>query len=182
MSYGAHAMTVYGLAAEFTDVDEILMAAQRAREAGYRRMEAYTPFPVHGLSEAIGFHENRVPWIVFMGGLIGAAAGFSLQYYTAVLDYPLNVGGRPLLPLPQMVPITFEATILFASLSAFLAVLAINKLPQPYHPIFNAENFKRASQDRFFLCIESQDALFDDTETRAFLESLDPQNVSRVEG
>jgi hypothetical protein len=172
---------VYGMAAEFTDVDEILMAAERARDAGYKRMDAYTPFPVHGLSEAIGFHENTVPWLVFIGGLVGATAGLSLQYYVSVLDYPMNIGGRPLFSLPQFVPITFECTILFASLTAFFGMLGMNQLPQPYHPIFNASNFGRASQDRFFLCIESDDALFDETETRSFLESLNPQQVSLVE-
>ncbi|HVT12083.1 MAG TPA: DUF3341 domain-containing protein [Fimbriimonadaceae bacterium] len=171
----------YGMIAEFEEAEELVKAAQAAREAGYKRMEGYSPFPVHGLSEAIGFKDNRVPWIIFLSGLVGGCFGFTMQYWISVIDLPLNVGGKPMNSIPSFVPITFECTILFGVLSAFLSVLALNLLPQPYHPIFNANGFERASQDRFFLCIESDDPLFDDEGTREFLEGLSPLTVSEVE-
>lgn len=180
--YHKHVDKPHALVAEFVHPDDILAAANRAREAGYKKIEAYSPFPMHGMSEAIGFKDQRVPWIVFLGGLTGAFCGFGLQYYVAVWDYPLNVGGRPLVSIPSMVPITFEATILFASLGAFIGMLAMNFLPQPYHPIFNTPNFERASQDRFFLAIEANDPQFDMDATRTFLEGLQPEAVSYVEG
>jgi hypothetical protein len=170
----------YGIIAEFEDSEDLVHAAAAAKEAGYKRMEGYSPFPVHGLSDAIGFKDNRVPWIVFLAGLTGAVGGFSMQYYISVIDLPLNVGGRSLSSVPSFFPVTFECTILFAVLSAFGSVLALNLLPQPYHPIFNAKNFERASQDRFFLCIEADDPLFDDEGTKEFLQSLHPIEVSEV--
>jgi len=170
------------MVAEFVHPDDVLAAAKAARDAGYKRIEAYSPFPLHGMSEAMGFRDQRVPWIVFLGGLTGAVCGFALQYYIAVWDYPLNVGGRPLISLPQMVPVTFESTILFAAMGAFIGMLAMNFLPQPYHPIFNTPNFERASQDRFFLAIEAHDPKFDHDDTRKFLEGLSPEAVNYVEG
>ena len=144
-------------------------------------MDAYTPFPVEGLSEAIGFHKTRVPLIVLVGGIIGCVGGFLLQYWVAVIDYPLNVGGRPLNSWPSFIPVTFELTILFAALSAFLGVLALNGLPMPYHPVFNVEQFQLASRNRFFLCIEAADPRFDRDATRRFLEAMGPQGVYDVE-
>lgn len=170
----------YGIIAEFAEAEDLVHAAAAAKEAGYKRMEGYSPFPVHGLSDAIGFKDNRVPWIVFLAGVTGGCGGFAMQYYISVIDLPLNVGGRPMNSVPSFVPVTFECTILFAVLSAFLSVLALNLLPQPYHPIFNAKNFERASQDRFFLCIESDDPLFDDEGTKEFLAGLHPLDVSEV--
>lgn len=172
---------LHGIIAEFRSAEELLHAARRAREAGYTQMDAYSPFPLHGLSEAIGFEDHKVPWTVFIAGVIGAIAGFSLQYYISVVDYPLNVGGRPLLSWPAFIPVTFETTVLFAAFGAFIGMLVFNGLPQPYHPIFNAPRFERASQDRFFLCIEAKDPLFDRTKTRQFLESLGASLVSEVE-
>lgn len=170
----------YGYVAEFEEAEDLLRAARSAKDAGYKRLEGYSPFPIHGLSEAIGFRDNRVPWIVFLAGMAGASFGYGLQYYVSAIDYPLNVGGRPLNSLPAFVPVTFECTILFAALSAFLSVIALNFLPQPYHSIFNTPGFERASQDRFFLCVESDDPLFDNEGTREFLEGLNPVAVSMV--
>jgi hypothetical protein len=171
----------YGMVAEFRHADQILAAAHRARENGYTRMEGYTPFPVHGLSEALGFQEARVPWVVFAGGLMGAMGGLALQVYVSVFDYPLNVGGKPLLSLPAFIPVTFECTILLAALGAFFGMFAMNGLPKPYHPIFSAPNFERASQDRFFLCIEARDPMYDADEARAFMETLGAESVSAVD-
>lgn len=170
----------YGIVAEFEDGDALIHAAEAARHAGYKRMEGYSPFPVHGLSEAIGFHDNRVPWLVFLAGLTGGCFGYWMQFYISVVDLPLNVGGKPINSTPSFVPITFELTILFAVLTAFWSVLLLNWLPQPYHPIFNAPGFERASQDRFFLCIEREDPLFDGEGTREFLQGLDPIAVNEV--
>lgn len=180
--FSRHKDKIHAMVAEFETPDDLLHAAEAAREAGYKKIEAYSPFPIHGMSEAIDFKDQRVPWIVFMGGFTGMVCGFALQYYTAVWDYPLNIGGRPLMSFPQMVPVTFECTILFASLGAFLGMLGMNLLPQPYHPIFNTPNFDRASQDRFFLAIESNDVQFDAKEIEKFFKKLKPANVSLVEG
>jgi hypothetical protein len=177
-----HTSSLYGLVAEFKDPEDILQAAKRVREAGYRRMDAYTPFPVHGMDEAIAFEDNRVPWTIFICGLLGAAGGYFLQYYISVMDFPINSGGRPYHSWPAFIPVTFECTILLASFGAFIGMLAYNGLPKPYHPIFNAPRFELASQDRFFLCIEAADPKFDREETERFLESLKPQLVSAVEG
>lgn len=170
----------YGVVAEFDSADQLKVAARKAREEGYRRIEAYSPFPIHGLSEAAGFKDEKVPWVVFLGGLLGASCGYALQYYTSVIDYPLNVGGKPLNSLPMFFPVTYECTILFASFGAFLGMLAINKLPQPYHGSFNTPNFERASQDKFFLAIEADDEKFDEVDTKQFMETLDANNVSLV--
>lgn len=181
MSYDASTPSeAYALVAEFDSADRLVEAAEAARLEGYTVMDAYSPFPIHGLSEAIGFHDKRVPWIVFAAGVIGAFAGYSLQYYVSVFDNPFDVGGKPLVSLPSFIPITFEATVLFAALSAFLSVLVLNGLPKPYHSIFNTPGFERASQDRFFLAIEVKDKLFDPTATKGFLEGLAPLAVSEV--
>ncbi len=171
---------VYGLLAEFEDPEELVAAAHRTREAGFRALDAYTPMPVPGLSEAIGFRHTRLPWVVFTGGAVGALTGFFLQLYAAAVDYPLNVGGRPLNSWPAFVPITFELTILGAASFAFFGLLALNGLPTPYHPLFNVDEFERASRDRFFLCVKSKDRQFDRARTREFLESLGPHAISEV--
>ena len=172
---------LYGLMAEFRTPEALLDAARRASREGFKRMDAYTPFPVDGLAEAIGFHRTRVPLIVLIGGIIGCLGGFFLQYWAAVIDYPINVGGRPLNSWPAFIPVTFEMTILVAALSAFLGVLALNGLPMPYHPVFNVEQFELASRNRFFLCIEAADPLFDRERTGKFLEGLAPEGVYEVE-
>ncbi len=172
---------MFGLIAEFDNAPALLEAARKANAAGYRKMDAYSPLPVEGLSEAIGFKGSRLALIVFFGGLIGAVAGFGLQAFASVIDYPWNVGGRPLLSWPSFIPVTFELAILFASLAAVFGMMALNGLPMPYHPVFNAPNFESASRDRFFLCIEARDPKFDAEEARRFLESVDPLEVSEVD-
>jgi hypothetical protein len=144
-------------------------------------MDAYTPLPVEGLAEAIGVRHTWIPLIVLLGGLTGCVGGFFLQYWIAVSDYPINVGGRPLNSWPSFIPVTFELTILLAALSAVLGLFAVCRLPTPYHPVFNVPQFQMASQNRFFLCIESRDARFDPDGTRRFLSSLRPQGVYDVE-
>lgn len=174
------AASTYALVAEFDSVEALVAAADAARHAGYTKMDAYSPFPIHGLSEAIGFKDKKVPWMVLAGGLVGAFAGYTLQWYTSVIDYPLNVGGKPLNSLPAFVPITFEATVLFAALTATFGMLALNGLPQPHHSIFNTPGFERASQDRFFLAVEAKDPQFDLVKTKEFLETTSPLTVSEV--
>ena len=172
---------IYGLMAEFDSPEDLLAAARCAHAQGYRHMDAYTPFPVKGLAEAIGFHRTRLPLIVLIGGIVGCVGGFLLQYYLSVIDYPLNVGGRPFNSWPSFIPVTFELTILVAALSAVLGMLALNGLPMPYHPVFNVPRFELATRNRFFLCIEATDPQFDRAGTKRFLESLTPQGVYEVE-
>jgi len=175
------ATRIYGLLAEFDAPEPLVTAAERAYADGYRHMDAHTPFPVHGLAEAVGFHTNRVPLLVLIAGILGAGLGFFSQYWAAVIDYPINVGGRPLNSWPAFIPITFEVTILAAAVTAVLGMLALNGLPQPYHPVFNAPRFALATRDRFFLCIEATDPRFDPVATRAFLEGLGAREVTDVE-
>ncbi len=144
-------------------------------------MDAYSPFPVDGLAEALGFRRTRVPFVVLIGGIIGCFGGFFLQYWVSVIDYPINIGGRPLNSWPSFIPVTFELTILLAALSAFFAVLALNGLPMPYHPVFNVERFELASRSRFFLCIEAADPRFDGEKTRKFFAEAGAQGVYEVE-
>lgn len=170
----------YGMMAEFSDAEPLLAAARRARRAGYTAMDAFTPFPVEGLAEVVGAERNRVPLATLLGGIFGGGFAYFSLWYINVIDYPLNVGGRPLHSWPSFVPITFELTILFAAFGALIGMLIFNRLPELYHPVFSAPHFERASQDRFFLVIEKEDPLFDLDETRAFLMSLRPINVSVV--
>ena len=172
---------IYGLIAEFDGPNELVAAARRAHDAGYRRMDAYTPIPIEELAEALGFHRNRLPLIVLIGGIVGCVSGYLLQYWVSVIAYPLNIGGRPLNSWPSFIPVTFETTVLVAALSAVLGMLALNGLPTPYHPVFNVPRFKLATRDRFFLCIESTDAQFEAERTRSFLMGLGPREVTDVE-
>jgi hypothetical protein len=172
---------LYGLMAEFDNPTAVVEAARTTYDAGYRRINAYSPYPIEELAEAIGFHKTRLPVIVLIGGIIGGLVGYGLQYYVAVIDYPLNVGGRPFHSWPSFIPITFEMTVLFAAFSAVFGMLALNKLPMPYHPVFNAPRFALASRDRFFLVIEARDPKFDHDATWKFMESLNPKEVVDVE-
>ncbi|MGE5193753.1 MAG: DUF3341 domain-containing protein [Deltaproteobacteria bacterium] len=163
---------LYGLLAEFEEGDVLLAAARQAYAAGYRKMNGYTPFPIHGLPQALGQKPTRVPLATLIGGILGGSAGYFMLYYASVVSYPINVGGRPLHSWPAFIPITFEMTVLGAAFAAFFGMLALNGLPHPYHPLFNVPAFSLASRDRFFLCIQAGDPLFDSIQSRQFLENL----------
>jgi Protein of unknown function (DUF3341) len=171
---------VYGLMAEFENPTALVAAVRAAREKGYRRLDAYTPFPIEELTDALHLHHNKLPLIVLIGGILGGLTGYLLQYYVTVFDFPINVGGRPLHSWPAYIVITFELTILFAAIFTVLGLLALCGLPMPYHPVFNVPRFALASRNRFFLCIEARDPLFDREGTSAFLETLEPREVAEV--
>ena len=170
----------YGLMAEFDDVNTVITAARRVYGAGYRKIDAYSPFPVEELSEAIGFHKNGVALVCLVGGLLGCTGAFTLQWWINTISYPINIGGRPLNSWPSFIIVTFEMTILFSGLSAVFGMLALNGLPMPYHPVFNVPRFEFASKDRFFIVIFSSDRNYDPTRTRQFLEGLNPISVAEV--
>jgi Alternative complex III, ActD subunit len=172
---------LYGLMAEFETPEKILEAALRTHAAGYRRIDAFSPIPVEGLAEAVGFDWTSLPIVVFFGGLLGGSTGFTMCWYANVISFPLNVGGKPLNSWPMWIPITFELTILGAALTAVFGMLAMNGLPTPYHPVFNVSRFALASSDRFFLCIKARDKNFDLNRTKAFLEELKPNGVFEIE-
>jgi hypothetical protein len=171
----------YGLLAEFADSNALLEAAERVTEAGYTKTDAFSPFPIHGMSEAIGFHERKVAPIILGGGITGFLTGFGLQYWTQVIAYPMNIGGRPQYSWVAWIPPTFETTILFAAFAAVFGMLGLNGLPRPYHPVFNHPRFSRASQDGFFLVIEATDPKFDAIQTRTFLARLGATEIVDVE-
>ncbi len=173
-------LTIYGMMAEFDSASDLVAAARRTREEGYHKIDAYSPFPVEGLAEEIGFRKNSVPLVVLIGGLLGCMSGYALQYWVSAVSYPINVGGRPYNSWPAFIVVTFEMTILFAGLAAVLGMLALNGLPMPYHPVFNVPRFAFATRDRFFLIIFSSDAKYDAVATRAFLETLGPRSISEV--
>lgn len=170
----------YGLVAEFDSAHGLVQAAEKAREAGYKRMDAYSPFPIEGLMDALGHRTTLLPLVVLLGGILGGIGGYFLQYYTSIYSYPLNVGGRPLHSWPMFIPVTFECTILGAALAAVFGMLGLNGLPMPYHPLFHLERFALASRDRFFLAIRAIDPKFDLKETRRFLESVGAREVMEV--
>lgn len=172
---------ICGLMAEFASEKEILAATKSAYEHGYRKMDAFAPFPVEGLAEALGRNKTGVPLMVLIGGISGGISGYFLQWWAMAVDYPLNIGGRPYNSWPAFIPITFEMTVLISAFAAIFGMLALNRLPRPYHPVFNVPEFERASTDKFFLCIDAEDAKFDLTATRMFLESLKPEKISEVE-
>ena len=173
--------SLYGLMAEFEDPNSLVAAARRGHEEGYRCLDAYSPFPIEELHEALGAHHTKLPLIVLIGGIVGGLAGYGLQYWASVIAYPLNIGGKPLHSWPAFIPVTFETTILGAALSAVLGMLALNGLPMPYHPVFNVPRFALASRNRFFLVIQSTDAKFTLDGTREFLQSLNPREVMTVD-
>ncbi|MDT5120585.1 MAG: hypothetical protein QOC96_67 [Acidobacteriota bacterium] len=167
--------------AEYENPTDLVEAARQTYDAGYRRINGYSPFPIPELWEAIGFHKTRLPIIVLIGGIIGGLAGYFMMYYMEVIDYPINVGGRPFHSAPSFMPITFETTVLCAALAAVFGMLALNKLPQPYHPVFNVERFALATRDRFFLVIEARDPKFDYEKTHEFMKTLNAKEVVDVE-
>ena len=180
MAIGKIREGLYGVVAEFNDPQTLLDAAVAVRERGYTSIDAFSPFPIHGLAEAIGFHKSRLSLIVLTMGLLGGAGGFFMQWYANVVAYPLNIGGKPLNSWPAWIPITFECTILLAALGAVFGMLALNGLPMPYHPVFNVRRFDSASRDKFFLVIQARDPRFRLEEARSFLQTLGPREVTDV--
>ncbi len=180
-SHGTAPAGPFGVAARFENVSDLVAAARGAREAGYTRMDAYTPFPVHELDEALAIPRTILPKLVFGAGLAGCIGGFAMQYWMAAVDYPLNIGGKPLNSWPQWVPVAYECTILLAALTAVFGLFLLNGFPEPYHPMFNVKGFDRVSTDAFFLCIEAADPKFDREATRRFLEQHHASEVTEVE-
>ena len=173
---------VYGMMAEFDSAQALIDAARHTHQAGYQKIDAYSPFPIEGLAEEIGFHHNAVPLVVLIVGIIGGLTGYLMQYWMAVISYPVNVGGRPYHSWSSFIIITFELTILFGGISAVFGMLALNGLPMPYHPVFNVPRFALASKDRFFLIVFASDPKYDAKGTRQFLESLHARSISEVPG
>jgi hypothetical protein len=169
----------YGLMAEFSTHEELVHAAKKAYENGFRKMDGYAPFPVEDLAEALG-KRTRLPLFVLIGGIIGGLSAYYMEWDANVISYPVNIGGRPLNSWPAFIPIVFELTVLAAALTAFFLSLGLSGLPKPYHPVFNVPEFERASQDRFFLCIEARDRIFHPQQTREFLQSLRPLTITEV--
>jgi hypothetical protein len=174
------APTLFGLLAEFDSATAIVSAARKTREAGYTKIDAYTPFPIHEMDDALKLRRTRLPWLVLCGGITGMIGGFALQYWASTMAYPLNIGGRPMASWPAFIVPAYETTILLSALTAVVGMIALCGLPQPYHPVFNVPEFSHASADRFFLSIETADPKFDLAATRAFLEGLGPLGVSDI--
>jgi hypothetical protein len=173
---------LYGLMAEFEDPTSLVEAARRTYDEGYRRFDSFSPFPIHEIFTAMHLEDRRVPWLVLGGGITGLLAGLGLQVWVSAIAYPLNIGGRPYLSWPMFVPVTFELTILFASLAAVFGMFMLNGLPMPYHPVFNVARFvEHASQDKFFLAIEATDPKFNHEATRTFLQALGAREINDVE-
>ena len=180
MSHAATPPAIYGLMAEYETPTELVEACKAAYAEGYREMDAYSPFPIEEASEAIGVHRSAVPLVTLLGGLLGGLSGFALQYWINVIDYPLNIGGRPYDSWPAFIVPTFEMTILFAGLVGTFGMFAMNGLPRPYHPVFNVDQFSKVTRDRFFLCVEATDPRFDLAATQQFMERLKPLSISEV--
>ena len=180
MSASTPTSGIHGLMAEFDSPTTLVVAANKTREAGYVDVDAYSPIPIEELHHAIGFKTTKLPLLVLIGGLLGGSGGFALEYWVSAIAYPLNIGGKPLVSWPMFIPVTFECTILGAALTAVFGMFILNKLPQPYHPVFNNPRFAMASRNRFFLCIEATDQQFDLDKTRAFLDTLGAHEVTTV--
>lgn len=172
---------IWGMLTEFDDVSKAVHAAEKVRDAGYKIWDTHTPFPVHGLTDAMGMKDTRLPWLVLICGAVGAAAGLGMQYWMNAVDYPLNIAGKPLFSLPANIPVMFESTILLSAISAFVGMLVFNGLPRWHNPVFQSERFRRVTNDRFFIVVEARDPLFETEETKAFLESLGGLGVEVLE-
>ncbi len=172
--------SIFGYLAEFETPTELVEAAEKVYAEGYRKIDTYSPFPLEAASEAIGFHHTRLPLIVLIGGLTGLATAFGMQYWISVIDYPINVGGRPFNSWPAFIIVCFELTVLFSAISAVIGMFALNGLPMPYHPVFNVQRFADASNDGFFLVVEATDPKFDVAATGSFLKTLSPAGVWEV--
>jgi len=180
MAIGKVRTGTYGVIAEFTSPAELTAAAEAVRDAGYTKVDAFSPFPIHGLHELVGMRSDGMSVLVLIGGIIGGIAGFFMCWYANVISYQLNIGGKPFNSWPAWIPITFECTILLASFAAVFGMLALNGLPMPYHPVFNVKRFDQASRDKFFLVIQARDPKFELEGARRFLESLGPREVNDV--
>jgi hypothetical protein len=180
MSHQKLAAPIYGLLAEFDTPTDLVNAAKAAYAVGYRKFDAYSPFPIEEASEAVGYHKSRVPLIVLLGGLLGGSSGFALQYWINCIDYPLNIGGKPWLSWPAFIVPTFELTILFAGLCGVFGMFALNGLPMPHHPLFNVDRFGLVTREKFFLCVEAADPKFDMEGTQRFMQSLRPTSIAEV--
>ncbi len=180
-SHAAAGPAIHGIMGEFTSAESLVKAAEAAHHAGYKAMDAYSPVPIEELHHAMGLPATKLPMMVFFGALTGGILGFALENWVSIVAYPLNIGGKPLYSWPSFIPVTYECTILGAALTAVMGMLALNGLPQPYHPVFNAKRFAMASRDRFFLCIEAADKKFDLHQTRTFLEGIGAREVTTVE-
>lgn len=178
---GTAAGGLYGVVAQFGTVEDLMRAAERVKAAGYTKTDAYTPFPIEGLDEALGMKPTRLGWIVLAAGVLGGLGGFFMQWWANTQYYPLIIGGKPLNSWPNWIVIMYELTILSAAFTAGLVMIFRNGLPRAYHPIFNTPGFEAASRDKFFICVESADPRFDLRRTTAFLESLGPERVVEVE-
>lgn len=173
---------LFGLLAKYETPEDLVAATRRAYEAGYRKFDAYTPYPVAGLSQAMGLRPSPLPWVILAGGVAGAVTGFAMQWFATVIAYPLNIGGRPLFSWPTYIPITFELTILLAAFAGFFGLIALARFPQPYHPVFRSDDFnEHASQDAFYLGIEARDPQFNLDQTRQFLQSSGAAQVTEIE-
>ncbi len=180
MASGTIREGLWGVIAEFNDPQALLSAANATREHGYTSIDAFSPFPVHGLAEAIGFHKSKLSAIVLSMGVLGGLGGFFMCWYANVIAYPLNIGGKPYNSWPAWIPIAFECAVLLAAFGAVFGMLALNGLPMPYHPVFNVRRFDSASRDKFFLVIQARDPKFEHEEARRFLEALGPREVTDV--
>ena len=170
----------YGLLVEFDDAHDLVSACETIRDAGYRRWDAHTPFPIHGMDEAMGIRGTRLPWIVLVGGLAGMAAGLAMIWWMNAVDYPFVISGKPLFGWPAAVPVTFELTVLFSAFAAFFGMWGLNGMPRLHHPLFSSERFARATSDRFFIAIEKDDPAFDRRATRELLSSLGGLAVEEI--
>jgi hypothetical protein len=172
---------LYGLLAEFETVDGLVAACEQVRDAGYRRWDAFAPFPVHGLNDAMGIKHTKLPLVVLASGITGATFALLLQWWMNAHNYKLIISGKPLFGIPAAIPITFELTVLFSALAAFIGMLAFNNLPMFYHPLFRSDRFRRVTSDRFFIAIEAGDPLFDESRTTRLLEQAGAAGLERVE-